>query len=481
MLFSSYTFWLFFVFVAILYRLLPFRAQNAMLLGASYIFYSHWDWRYASLILFSTVLAYAASHSIVRQASATRRRAVLTASVATHLALLGVFKYYGFFSGELARLLTVVGVPASLPILDVVLPVGISFYTFQTMGYTIDVYRRVTQPARNFLDLALFVSFFPLLLAGPIERSSHLLPQIENPRQLKPEAFAEGLHEIVFGLLKKVAIADNLAPIANAVFASANPTGPETIVGVYAFAFQIYGDFSGYSSIARGVALWIGFDVTQNFKMPYLATSPAEFWSRWHISLSTWLRDYLFLPLSFWFSRRLDGVQWLGLRDDFWIYGVATWITMLLAGLWHGANWTFLVWGAFHGSLLIVYRLPGLGRRRRVAARAAASMIQRVMMFHLVCFGWLLFRAGSVSRAFSMSGSVLQSVNATALAVSGAAMIAFYAGPVMVYEAWLDRQRATRGVAQRHPGIRVLSYAYCVLMLWFFPPLAGNEFIYFRF
>ena len=354
MLFNSWEFWVFFFTVLPLYWLLPFRAQNWLLLIVSYIFYGWWDWRFLGLIAFSTVMDYALGWIVAEAPTPESKKRYVYISVIVNLLLLGIFKYYGFFSQELATFLTGIGIPVSLPVLNLILPVGISFYTFQSMSYVLDISRGITKPAKRFWDFALYVCFFPHLVAGPIMRSGNLdentkgrglLTQVMSKRNYRSGDFAEGLYHIIIGLFKKVVIGDNLASLANAIF-QANPstlTGLECLVGVYAFAFQIYADFSGYSSIAQGVAKWMGFDLMTNFRMPYLAVSPSDFWRRWHISLSTWLRDYVYVSLG-------------GNRRGRWLTYRNLMLTMVLGGIWHGANWTFIAWGVYHGALLCGYR-----------------------------------------------------------------------------------------------------------------------------
>src|SRR5690606_26510885 len=327
---------------------------------------------------------------IERSPDRARKRAWLAAALTLNLGILGFFKYFDFFVESLSSVLVAAGLPGLEPVLNVVLPVGISFYTFQTMSYTIDVYRGHLRPTRDLLDFAVFVSFFPQLVARPIERAARFLPQVISPRERTAADLHEGAYLVLSGLFRKVVIADNLAAIANAVF-SADPatlTGPEVIVGVYAFAFQIYGDFSGYTDIARGVARWSSYDLKVNFRMPYLSVSPSDFWRRWHVSLSSWLRDYLYIPLCG--NRHGTANTYRNLM-----------LTMLLGGLWHGAAWTFVAWGAFHGLILVLYRaLAGKERegRRPLLARLPAM----VLMFQLVAVSWLLFRAESIGQAFQM-------------------------------------------------------------------------------
>lgn len=471
MLFNSFEFWVFLGIVLVLYRSLSHRWQNHMLLVASYIFYGFWDWRFLSLIFLSTFVDYWTAVFIHATDNLKRRRNILLASLIVNLGGLGIFKYYGFFSTELVGFLGWIGIPASLPALNIILPVGISFYTFQTLSYTIDVYRKEIEPAPSFLDFALYVSFFPQLVAGPIERSGRLLPQLVHPRQHRPGDFREGLKHILLGLFKKVVIADNLAVVVNGVFYS-DPTqlsGAECLLALYAFAFQIYGDFSGYSSIAVGVAKWLGVDLMTNFDTPYFATSIRDFWRRWHISLSTWLRDYLYVPLG---GNRRGGL--LTYRNLM--------LTMLLGGLWHGAAWTFIVWGALQGAMLSVERLAvAYGMLRSEPASTAARWFRIIVTFHLVCLSWLLFRAESMTQVWTMLSAIVTDFRITQLAISSFSMLLFYAGPLIVYEAWIQKHKDPLEITRLSWLPRGLAYSYCALMLLFFSPLKTSEFIYFQF
>ena len=340
MLFNSYPFWAFFLIVYIVYLKLPKNYQNIYLLIASYIFYGSWDWRFLSLIMISTMVDFWAGISIVK--NDIKRNVYLSISIITNLGILGIFKYFGFFSDQLSHFFTLMGVDYLFPTMNIILPIGISFYTFQTMSYTIDIYRGNMEPIDNLIDFALYVSFFPQLVAGPIERSYRLLPQIIQPRQFCKANISEGLYYIIYGLFLKIVIADNMAIISDSIF-NQDPedlVGVDVLFGSYAFAFQIYGDFSGYSFIAKGLAKCLGIDLMTNFKMPYLSIDPSDFWRRWHISLSSWLRDYLYIPLGGNKQGKLKTYRNL-------------FITMLLGGLWHGANWTFIFWGMFHSILFI--------------------------------------------------------------------------------------------------------------------------------
>lgn len=475
MLFNSYEFWAFCFVVLVIYYRLGHRWQNRFLLAASYVFYGCWDWRFLSLILASTVVDFFVAQRLHSTQLQQIRKRWLLVSVATNLGILGVFKYFGFFAAELSSLLQTVGAPLMLPTLDIVLPVGISFYTFQTMSYTIDVYRRQAEPARRFDDFALFVCFFPQLVAGPIERFSRLMPQIESTRRLTTKNFSDGLYYILLGLFKKVVIADTMASIANAVFATpaAELSGADCLIGVYAFALQIYGDFSGYSSIAQGVAKWLGFDLMDNFRMPYFATTPSDFWRRWHISLSQWLRDYLYIALG---GNR--GGRWKTYRNLI--------LTMTLGGLWHGAGWTFLAWGIFHGLILCIYRAAGLeNASEKRPTVGVAHWIGRVTtslaMFHLVCFGWLLFRAESMSQVVSMLHAIATDWTWRSINTALIAMIAWYVLPLLAYELWVERRGDLLSLQQVDWRAKAAAYSYCVLMLLVFSPIGQQEFIYFQF
>jgi len=479
MLFNSYTFWAFLLVVLLLYRVLPHRQQNRMLLVASYVFYGSWDWRFLSLIVFSTLVDYVAALRIEQHcgggssaAASPAARRWLLFSLVTNLGLLGIFKYFGFFVSQFIALGDQLGLALSEPSLRIILPVGISFYTFQTMSYTIDVYRGHTRPTRDLLDFALFVAFFPQLVAGPIERSSHLLPQVVQPRRRGPGDFAEGLYLVLSGLFLKIVVADNLAVLVDGIFGTdpAQLSGLDCLVGLYAFAFQIYGDFAGYSSIARGTAKWLGFDLMVNFRMPYLASSPSDFWQRWHISLSTWLRDYVYVPL---------GGNRHGTRQTY----RNLLLTMLLGGLWHGANWTFLAWGAYHGLLLCLFRplrrSAGPGPARRWST--ARHWLSVAVMFHLVCLGWLLFRAATLSQAGQMLGQMAGDLRFTPLTAYGLGLTAFFVVPLILLECWLEYSRDVLGLLRSHWVSRAAVYSYFTLMLVLFHPLATGKFIYFQF
>lgn len=473
MLFNSFIFWIFFALVLLIYRALPHTQQNRFLLLASYIFYGYWDYRFLVLLFISTAVTYYIVHAISVTHSPARRKRFLAISIVFNFGLLGFFKYYNFFAGEFATLLQNIGLSLPLPFIEVILPAGISFYTFQAVSYTVDVYRRESHPVKSFVDFALYKSFFPQLVAGPIERPGHLLPQILKPRRVTAENFSEGLYHVLFGLFKKVVVADNMAPIVNQIFSRpvSDLTGPEVLLGIYAFAFQIYGDFSGYSSIAQGIAKWMGFELSWNFKMPYFSSSPSEFWQRWHITLSAWLRDYLYIPLG-------------GNRHGQLLTQRNLMITMLLGGLWHGAGWTFILWGFYHGLLLVLYRIGGYLNGLhglKIASTRATRILAVILFFHLICISWLLFRAKSADQAWNMLVLALSDFTVTDLTRYGFAMLAFFVTPFMILELWIERSGDLLRVVNSHWAFKAMVYSYFIVMLWVFPPLTSEAFIYFQF
>ena len=397
MLFNSPEFLLFLPIVFGLYWFVlqrNLRAQNMLLLVASYVFYGWWDWRFLGLIAFSTVVDFLVGLRIDEADEKRTKKAWLWVSLAVNLGLLGYFKYSNFFIESWVDAWATAGVTMHVSSLKVILPVGISFYTFQTLSYSIDIYRGQIKPTRNFINFAAFVSFFPQLVAGPIERASRLLPQIEKPRVFTYEQGVSGLRLILWGMFKKVVVADTCAIYANDIFANyTDYSGPTLMLGAVYFAFQIYGDFSGYSDIAIGTARLFGIKLMTNFKMPYFSRDIAEFWRRWHISLSTWFRDYLYIPLG---GSRVG--KWKAVRNVFVIF--------LVSGFWHGANWTFVVWGGIHATLFLPLLLTGKNRKHTTDTVAEGrwlptgrEFLGMTWTFSMVCVAWVFFRADSISDA----------------------------------------------------------------------------------
>lgn len=398
MLFNSFEFAIFLPIVFILYWFLAkghFRFQNLILLIASYVFYGLWDYRFLFLLSFSILLDYFTGIKISEASTLRRRKTWLFISIFINLGFLFFFKYYNFFVDSFSELLEAGGLHANIWTLKIILPVGISFYTFHGLSYVIDIYNGKTKPTRNFIDYAIFVSFFPLLVAGPIERATHLLPQVQNPRTFDLAKATDGLRQILWGLFKKIVIADGCAQYANTIFDTPGSySGITLLIGAILFAFQIYGDFSGYSDIALGVARLFGFELLKNFSYPYFSRDIAEFWRRWHISLSSWFKDYVYIPLGG--SR---GGKAKAIRNTFVIF--------LLSGFWHGANWTFIVWGALNA----IYFLPLLlahKNRNHIEVVASGQLLPSlkdfariIITFLQITFAWIFFRANSLTDAFA--------------------------------------------------------------------------------
>ena len=398
MLFNSVEFLLFLPIVFVLYWFVfnkKLKYQNLLILVSSYLFYGWWDYRFLSLILLSTIVDYFIGLSISNQISLKNKRILLWCSVLFNLGVLGFFKYYNFFIDSWIDLFSSVGYDIkSVWTLNIILPVGISFYTFQTMSYTIDIYKENLKPTKDFISFASFVSFFPQLVAGPIERASNLLPQILNKRVFKYEQGVQGLRLILWGMFKKVVIADSLAPMVNDIFDNYQEfSGGTLLLGAIYFSFQIYCDFSGYSDIAIGTSKLFGFELMSNFKFPYFSRNIGEFWRRWHISLSTWFRDYLYIPLG-----GSQKGKWKSIRNVFIIF--------VVSGFWHGANWTFIIWGVYHAILFIPSFIIKNNRKflnsviaEKTFIPSLKEFLQAATTFLLVTIGWVFFRSDSVSDA----------------------------------------------------------------------------------
>jgi len=475
LLFNSLEFFLFLVPVLCLYYALPHRAQNRMLLVASYVFYGWWDWRFLSLLALSSVIDFFCARAMDRSDDPQRRRRLLTLSLVTNLGILGFFKYFDFFAASAVELVEQLGFEASLPLLNLILPVGISFYTFQSLAYTIDVYRGQTRPARHFLDFALYVAFFPQLVAGPIERSRQLLPQLEQPRRVNSLMFAEAGQLLLLGYFKKVCIADGVAPYVERAFADpAALSAPELWLSLYLFAIQIYADFSGYTDIARGVALLLGIRLMVNFRQPYLSISITEFWQRWHISLSSWLRDYVYIPLG-------------GNRRGRWQTYRNLMATMLLGGLWHGASWQFVIWGGLHGLALATHRAI-TGRSVASAAPEPHGSPWRVALkvlltFHVVCLLWVFFRAESAAVAWSYLVGLVQFSTDRALPATEfvLAVIGYFVLVGLVdWPCW--RRDAELPISETWPvWARSLAVAMLVVAISLIGESSVRPFVYFQF
>lgn len=461
--------------LAVYWALPSYKAQNIFLLLGSYFFYACWDVRFLALIFAVTGAGYWAASSIESNfGDAKRRKQVLIAFLVFSLSLLGVFKYFDFFSTSLSDLMRSVGLQATPFLLHLVLPAAISFYTFESISYVVGAYKKELKSPASFLDFALFIGFFPKLVAGPIERPNVLIPQIRNKRTIDLSGVTRGVFLILLGLFKKVAIADGLAPFVSAVFDSPGTrTASEVALGSLAFAFQIYGDFSGYSDIARGVSMLFGIQLSLNFNFPYFSRDPSEFWRRWHISLSSWLRDYVYIPLG-------------GNRDgEFHTYKNLI-LTMLVGGLWHGAGWPYIIWGLFHGALLAVHRWlsPLLAPVRGHASglvRGLYSVFALGAFFLLTCYGWLLFRASSLQVISGMTGALLSGQTQLNSLVMPP-LSALLGVPVLLLYDHLGHRAGVQFFHERWPAaLRGALYATLMVLILAGASNARSAFIYFQF
>ena len=473
MQFQSFIFLQFFLLFYTSYLLLRrnLKLQNLLLLAASYIFYGYWDWRFLSLLVFSTVIDFIVSKGIYKTSDHNKRKFLLSLSLISNLSILGFFKYFNFFAGSFTNLLGSIGIPANDITLKIVLPVGISFYTFQTLSYTIDVYRRDLKPAKSILDFAVYVAFFPQLVAGPIERATNFLPQISSLRKISLAQVNAGIFLILWGYFKKLVVADNVANIANPIFDNYTQyQGLDILIGILAFTIQIYCDFSAYSDIARGLAKLMGFELMVNFKLPFFAINPSDFWSRWHISLSSWLRDYLYIPLG---GNR---------RGEFNTYR-NLFLTMLLGGLWHGAAWNFILWGAYQGFILIVYRM--LDRRpEHLDPWSGKYPMYRVLgkmllMFILANIGWVIFRSTSLAQiAYLLThGGFSLSENSLALLND----LVFFAAPLFIVQLYQYVTKDLLIVPKITSWIRIPLYSFFLMLIFIYGVRTSSEFIYFQF
>lgn len=448
--------------------------QNFFLLAVSYLFYGWWDWRFVFLLILSTLIDYFFGRLVYYK---KQKKLYMWLCVANNLLVLGIFKYYNFFAGSFQEMMNGIGFQVSPYFLNIALPVGISFYTFHGMSYVFDLYNGKGKPENNFINYSLFVCFFPLLVAGPIERASHLLPQVVKRRVFDYTQSVHGLKLILWGLFKKVVIADSLAPVVNTIFSDhENMSGFALVLGAVYFAFQIYGDFSGYSDMARGTAKLFGFELLINFKFPYFSRDIAEFWRRWHISLSSWFRDYLYIPLG-------------GSRNGLYKSVRNTFIIFLVSGFWHGANWTFIIWGLLHA----LYFLPLLLQKRNRSNTGDIApgsvlpglrdLINIALTFTIVCFAWIFFRAENLTEALQYIGGIFSQ---PFFAGNEGSLIAVYmpltVGFMLIVE-WFNRNNDIEHLfdSVSNPPLRYASYFAVFFLILMFGSFQESSFIYFQF
>lgn len=482
MLFNSFDFAIFLPIVFILYWSIDnknVRFQNLLIVIASYIFYGWWDWRFLTLIFFSTLVDFSIGKSLATEPNEAKRKVFLWISILVNLGFLGFFKYYNFFLDSFISTFSLFGQAIEANSLNIILPVGISFYTFQTLSYTIDVYRRKLEPTTELIDFAAFVSFFPQLVAGPIERATNLLPQFYTKRIFDYPKAVDGMRQILWGLFKKIVIADNCAEFANQIFNnSAQMNGSALVLGAFFFSFQIYGDFSGYSDIAIGTARLFGFHLRKNFAFPYFSRDIAEFWRRWHISLSTWFRDYLYIPLG-------------GSRGGTWMKVRNTFIIFIVSGFWHGANWTFIFWGMLNALYFLPLLLTNKNRKNiDIAAKGKLlpdlkEFFMILITFTLTMFAWVFFRAKSINHGINyilgiLSPSILEFPNFLEIN-KGLCVILFIILFSMIE--WLGREDEFAIAKLGLNWVRPLRYAIYYGLILSILIFGGKEqeFIYFQF
>jgi D-alanyl-lipoteichoic acid acyltransferase DltB (MBOAT superfamily) len=483
MLFNSLDFAIFLPIVFILYWFATNRnlkLQNFLIVIASYIFYGWWDWRFLSLIVFSTLIDYSIGLRLAKEDNQLKRKFLLWTSIGVNIGFLGFFKYYNFFLDNFISAFSFFGMEINANSLNIILPVGISFYTFQTLSYTIDVYKRKLEPTKDIVAFSAFVSFFPQLVAGPIERATNLLPQFYKRRQFDYSRAIDGMRQILWGLFKKIVIADNCAQYANEIFNNSADYGGSTLVlGALFFTFQIYGDFSGYSDIAIGTSRLFGFNLMQNFAFPYFSRDIAEFWRRWHISLSTWFRDYLYIPLG-------------GSRGGTWMIVRNTFIIFIVSGFWHGANWTFVVWGALNA----IYFLPLLltnNNRNNLETVAKGKILPNLkelsfmlLTFGLTVFAWIFFRAENIGHAISYISEILSPslFEIPRYSWMSGALTTIILVAIFILIEWKGRegQYAVQNQGSKwKPVFRYCYYYAIVIAIMYFGNFNENQFIYFQF
>ena len=482
MFFNSLDFAIFLPIVFILYWFVcnnNLKLQNFLIVAASYVFYAWWDWRFLFLILFSTIVDYSVGRGLQKQENLTKRKVLLWISILVNLGFLGVFKYYNFFLDNFISAFSLFGTEIKANSLNIILPVGISFYTFQTLSYSIDVYKRKLEPTKEFISFAAFVSFFPQLVAGPIERATRLLPQFYKKRIFDYTKAVDGMRQILWGLFKKIVIADNCAEYANLIFNnSADYSGSTLVLGALFFTFQIYCDFSGYSDIAIGTSRLFGFNLIQNFNFPYFSRDIAEFWRRWHISLSTWFRDYLYIPLG-----GSHGGTWVKIRNTFAIF--------LVSGFWHGANWTFIIWGALNALYFLPLLLSNNNRKNLDTVAGGnllpsfKELLSMLTTFALTVFAWIFFRAENIENALSYVNGMFSSSFFTFPQILTPKIQMVYTlilVLIMILIEWIHRDKLHGLAVQDYSKLkRWLWYIIVMILILTFGFFGENEFIYFQF
>jgi alginate O-acetyltransferase complex protein AlgI len=496
MLFTSITFALFLILVFILYWSVfnrNLKVQNLFLLISSYIFYGWWDWRFLFLLFFISVSNYGIAIQIQKCDNRQVRKSLFITGLIINIGTLVIFKYFNFFIDGIVHFVFVFGIKVNLQTLNIILPIGISFYIFLSLSYIIDAYQHKLTAVKNMFDALLTFSFFPIILAGPIQRPISLLPQIQKKRIFNYDRATDGLRQILWGVFMKVVIADNCTSIVDTIFVNYSIySGSTLIIGIFLFTIQIYADFAGYSNIAIGIGSLLGFNIMQNFTYPYFARDIREFWKRWNISLTTWFRDYIFLPIAYSVSRNIKSDRFYLFKTEFLIYSVGITVTWTLTGLWHGANYTFIIWGLINGVFLVINHVTAKPRRRLLKQLNIRNnniilvIVDSLSTFIIIMFSWIFFRAENVGHAVSyiskiFSGSLVSIPNFPE--IKQALLVVLLTGIFLIIE-WLGRKelyafKITANIRTLH--FRLLLYYAVILSILFFGNFSQNKFIYFQF
>jgi D-alanyl-lipoteichoic acid acyltransferase DltB (MBOAT superfamily) len=493
MLFTSLPFILFFIVVFSLYWFVLHRnlkLQNCLLLGSSYVFYGWWDWRFLLLLFFISVSNYLLAIEIRKKEKKSQRKPFFLAALIVNLGTLIIFKYFNFFVDGFASIISLTGFKVSIVTFNIILPLGISFYIFLSLSYIIDVYQNKIEAVRNVFDALLTFSFFPIILAGPIQRPIGLLPQIQSKRLFDNVLIESGLKQILWGVFMKMVIADNCVGYVTTIFNGYESYHGSTLVlGAFLFTVQIYTDFAGYSNIAIGIGKLLGFNIIQNFAYPYFSRDIRDFWKRWNMSLTTWFRDYTFLPVAYWVSGKIKSEKFYFIKTEILIYITGITVTWMLTGLWHGANYTFIVWGLIQGVFLIIYHVS-LKPRKRLLKRINLSNNNKIFIFvetlitlTIIMFSWIFFRADTLGDAFKYISGILNSSLFSPTDIKTDSVLLSLIALFFVVE-WIGRKQeyAIAGIGQNWPILfRWSIYCIIIFLIGMFMSTSESPFIYFQF
>jgi alginate O-acetyltransferase complex protein AlgI len=491
MLFTSVTFALFLLLVFVLYWFVfnrNLKGQNFFLLIRSYIFYGWWDWRFLFLLFFISASNYLIAILIQKKVQKSHRKLFFISGLIINIGTLIIFKYFNFFIDGLDNLISLFGLKVNLITLNIILPIGISFYIFLSLSYIIDIYQHKLTASRNFFDALLTFSFFPIILAGPIQRPISLLPQVQTRRIFNYARATDGLKQILWGVFMKIVISDNCAVHADKIFTGYSTySGSTLILGVFMFSVQIYADFAGYSNIAIGVGKLLGFNIMKNFNYPYFALDMREFWRRWNISLTTWFRDYVFLPIAYSVSRNIKSDRFYLIKTEFFIYTVGICFTWILTGLWHGANYTFIIWGLIHGFFLIINHVAAKPRKKilkRLNIRnesIALTIFDTLATFTIIMFTWIFFRADNVGHAFSYLSGIFSMSSFTLPEIRSRTTILLVV--LFFVMEWLgrDQEYAIAKIGIKWPRLIRWGIYYSIIIAIFYFAGSEQQFIYFQF